>query len=185
MTATTTDVGHQHRKTRHLIEEKMATLLKDSYYQPLNQSSNGVFFIDNMRFAVNVKILGQKLSIHPNSLNKDFRHHNIKCLKNFPINKITNLFDAKGWKIYQHSNSNFSLENVLNGTNRITSKWNRKIVKSSEKVKKTEIDEKVKEKENHNDSSMKMVFKVQKPSYNNDFQSFDEDIDNDNFGYFD
>lgn len=135
MNATTINDEQKTKKTRCLIEEKMALLLKDSYYQPLNKSSNGAFFIDNIRFAVNIKILGQKLSIHPNSLNKDFRHHKIKCVHNIPLDKKSNLFDPKGWKIYQHSSNNFSLENVLNGNIQITSRWEKKVEKNAIKVK--------------------------------------------------
>lgn len=111
------------QKPRFLIEEKIASILLDSYYIPQKQSENGAFFIDNSNFAANIKILGLKLGIHPNSLNKDFRHHNIKCVQKFPKNKSINLVDAGGWKIYQHSNNIFSLENILKRSTNIVTKW--------------------------------------------------------------
>lgn len=123
MNATPSNIKHHNKKPRFLIEEKMAQLLKDSYYQPANKEENGVFFIDNFHFAVNIKALGSKLGIQCNSLNKDFRHHKIICIQRLPLNSKSNLFDGKGWKIYRHSNNDFSLENILKGNNQLTTKW--------------------------------------------------------------
>lgn len=111
--------------SRFLIEEKMAAILSDSYYFPSNMNINGAFFIDNYHFAANIKILGQRLGIYANSLNKDFRHHKIIYIQKLPVDKSSNLFDPKGWKIYHHSNQFFSLENVLKGDDNLTTKWDK------------------------------------------------------------
>lgn len=118
-------------KCRHLIEEKIASILFDSYYFPENQNQNGAFFIDNYHFAANVKILGSKLGINANSLNKDFRYHKIKYVQKMPPSKAADLFDSKGWKIYQHSHVFFSLENILNGNKCLTTKWERNTKKKT------------------------------------------------------
>lgn len=117
--------------SRNLIEEKIASILVDSYYFPSNRSFNGAFFIDNLKFAANIKVLGQKLGINPNSLHKDFRHHKIKCIQKLPASKIINIYDVKGWKIYQHSNHLFSLQNILRGNIQVTSKWDKNTKKGS------------------------------------------------------
>lgn len=124
---------YQINKTKQLFEEKMALILIDSYYNPCKKEENGAFFIDNIYFVVNMKILGSKLGIHSNSLNKNFRHHKIKCINRFPIGKSLNLTDQNGWKIYKHSNCLFSLKYILNGSIPITSPWDKNIkIRSNE-----------------------------------------------------
>lgn len=142
-------------KSRDLIEEKIASILADSYYFPCSKEINGAFFIDNLMFAANLKILSQKLGIHTNSINKDFRHHKIKCIQKFPISKITSLYDAKGWKIYQHSNKIFSLQNILKGNIQITSRWDKNAKKHPIKESfKDEIKEIQKKEENEKGKSI-------------------------------
>lgn len=129
------------QKPRFLIEEKIASILLDSYYIPQKQSENGAFFLDNSNFAANMKILGLKLGINPNSLNKDFRHHHIKCVQKFPKNNSINLVDAGGWKIYQHSNDIFSLENILKRSTNIATKWEKDVsgISVKKKIQKEKI----------------------------------------------
>lgn len=126
MNNVSTDAQRKGSKSRVLIEEKIASILIDSYYLPYKQSENGAFFIDNFHFAANIKILGDKLGINPNSLNKDFRHHKINCIQRISKNKIPSLLNENGWNIYQHSNQIFSLENVLKGNIKISTKWEAK-----------------------------------------------------------
>lgn len=130
---------YEKNKTKQLFEEKMASILFDSYFNPSNKSTNGAFFIDNLHFTANIKILGQKLGIQTNSLNKDFRHHKIKCIQRVPLNKNVDVLDPKGWKIYQHSNSHFSLENIIKGDIQITSKWDKNVKIRSKRGKNQSI----------------------------------------------
>lgn len=120
-------------KNRILIEEKMAALLIDSYQFPSNCDSNGVFFINNNLFAANRARLSIKFGITINAINKDFRHHKIKCVQSFPLKSSFNLSDIKGWKIFQHSNSDFTLDNILNKNSKFVSKWITKEPKNQRK----------------------------------------------------
>ena len=110
-------------KNRILIEEKMATLLIDSFTNPQKRDENGVFFLKGCIFAANTMKLSLKLGITVNALNKDFRHHKIKCMQKLPANLSFNLSDMRGWKIFQHSNIDFTLQNILNNDNKFVSKW--------------------------------------------------------------
>ena len=52
--------------------------------------------------------------------------------------------DEKGWKIYQHSNQMFNLQNILSGNIEITSKWDRNAKKhnpvTNEQINENEVD---------------------------------------------
>lgn len=171
---------------RYLIEEKIASILVDSYYLPCNQSVNGAFFIDNYHFAANLKILGQRLGINANSLNKDFRHHKILYVQKLPTNKSTNLFDAKSWKIYHHSNNLFSLENVLKGDKHLTTKWDKNARKFSNN-RKEQNDEKIDDKNELNigeqkkskeSKPVKILYKAQDPKIAGVNDQFSDDDEN-------
>ena len=166
-------------KNRILIEEKMAELLIDSYHFPLNCDSNGAFFINNNLFAANRTRLSSKFGITTNAINKDFRHHNIKCVQSFPLKSYSNLTDIKGWKIFQHSNGDFTLENILKRNTKFVSKWIKNDSKNKQK------------KSNKNIKQFKQIIKKEekkiqekKNSNTNEFSIFDFVSDNADSDFF-
>lgn len=181
----TNTVRRSKKKIRYLIEEKIALLLYDSYYYPSRLNENGTFFIDNSNFAANIKILSRKLGINANSLNKDFRFHNIKCIQRFIDKKTLNLIDLKGWRIFQHSNPSFSLENVLKGNFEIASKWQKteptkpikkKIQRPKKQFEQTFIDKNINIEENPTiDNQLTVLKPITLKNTNNNDQYLGED----------
>lgn len=109
------------RRTAHLkcvkkirFEIRFSKILLDSYNNPSNVGINGAFFIDNEKFAVNSKILSNRMSIKTNSLIKDFRYLEIECIKRLPKELFSVYPDPKNWKVYQHSKKGFTLNKIIN-----------------------------------------------------------------------
>lgn len=55
-------------------------------------------------------------------------------IRKYPIKSAINLPDPSGWTIYQHSNPNFTMQNILSGQKPLTTKWDGNISKRSNKV---------------------------------------------------
>lgn len=108
---------HSKKEKKKRFEKRFSSLLLDSYQNPSSIGINGAFFLDNENFAANPKILSNKLSIKPNSLVKDFRFFEIKCVKKIDVFWVTVLPDIKGWKVYQHLKKEFTLNKILLNTN--------------------------------------------------------------------
>ena len=121
-------------KRKKLFEEKIASLLVESIQSPYNSYINGIFSLSNDQFVINKKLLSTKLGINVNSMNKNFRHHNFRLIRKYPIKSAINLPDPSGWTIYQHSNPNFTMQNILSGQKPLTTKWDGNITKRSNKV---------------------------------------------------
>lgn len=157
------------------FEKNLIKALILSSNNPEKRGQIGIFWIDNLLFAANSKILGKTIGLKPNSVNYNLRHHQLVFVGKMP-SSYTHLPEEKNWKILKHKSNLFSQELVNQGKTNLL-KWEKKItVKNKKKMSKDN-------QKNNNQINQYLPCSDAYDGDNTDFEDYDYDFMDDNFNH--